>query len=141
MTDEQYNSITEKLDKALKLLEPKTQSTDNTPKTENNTSKREFKSLTGIVRWPEVKQGKKGQFLVFKLSGTQDGEISCNIWNESLIDGIVDGMKIEAEGCYSNWGQYSNFTVRAYNILEAPLREDVETQQPTIDEPEDDMPF
>lgn len=141
MTDEQFNSITEKLDKALKLLEQKAQNTGNTPKTGNNAPKRELKSLTGVVRWSEVKQGKRGQFLVFKLSGTQDGEISCNIWDESLIDGIVDGMKIEAEGCYSNWGQYSNFTVRAYNILEAPLREDAETQQPTIDEPEDDMPF
>lgn len=141
MTDEQFNSITEKLDKVLKLLEQNTQSASNAPKTGNNASEGELKSLTGVVRWSEVKQGKKGQFLVFKLSGTQDGEISCNIWDESLIGGIADGMKIEAEGCYSNWRQYSNFTVRNYNILEAPLREEATAQQPTIDEPEDDIPF
>ena len=91
----------------------------------------------------KAEQAKNSVEAVFKekteLKNTADAELKAA--EKSLIDGIVDGMKIEAEGCYSNWGQYSNFTVRAYNILEAPLREDAETQQPTIDEPEDDMPF
>lgn len=140
MTDEQFKTLNEKLDKVLQLIEKNTQDTANTSKSINNTPKRELKTLTGVVRWAEVKQGKKGQFLVFKLSGTQDGEISCNIWDEPLIGGIVDGMKIEVEGHYSNWGQYSNFTVRSYNVLEAPQQEEA-PQQPATDEPEDDIPF
>ena len=70
MTDEQFNSITDKLNAILQLLTTAKVNTDkkeNAPKKSTNAPRSDSKTLTGTVKWAELKEGKKGQFLVFKL--------------------------------------------------------------------------
>ncbi len=138
MTNEQFNSISDKLDKILEKL----QSTSSRiqPKTCENTPRSDLKTLTGQARWVEEKQGKKGIFIVFKLIGSEDGDVACNIWDVETVQRVMDGMKVRVSGCYSKWGNYQNFTVKTLSVLE-----NSPTPQQTEDSSElpadDDIPF
>lgn len=143
MTDEQFNSITDKLNAILQLLTTSKVNTDkkeNAPKKSTNAPRSDSKTLTGTVKWAELKEGKKGQFLVFKLFDSEDGVVACNIWDIDTVGSCADGMRVEVNGYYSTWGQYSNFTVRGLKILSTP---DSQAQQEasTPEDNEDEVPF
>ena len=138
MTDEQFNSISDKLDKILEKLQ--SSSSRMQPKTGENTPRSDLKTLTGQARWVEEKQGKKGVFIVFKLIGSEDGDVACNIWDVETVQRVMDGMKVRVSGYYSKWGNYQNFTVKTLSVLE-----NSPTPQQTEDSSElpadDDIPF
>lgn len=143
MTDEQFNSITDKLNAILQLLTTAKVNTDkkeNAPKKSVNTPRSDSKTLTGQARWVEEKQGKKGVFIVFKLIGSEDGDVACNIWDVETVQRVMDGMKVRVSGYYSKWGNYQNFTVKTLSVLE-----NSPTPQQTEDSSElpadDDIPF
>lgn len=144
MTDEQFNSISEKLNAILELLTTAKVNADkkeNAPKTSANTSRSDSKTLTGTVKWAELKEGKRGQFLVFKLFDSEDGIVACNIWDIDSVGTCADGMKVEVNGYYSTWGQYSNFTVKSLKILSTPEGETQPTSSNTPEDDEDEVPF
>lgn len=138
MTDEQFNSISDKLDKILEKLQ--SASSRIQPKTGENAPRSDSKTLTGQARWVEEKQGKKGVFIVFKLIGSEDGDVACNIWDVETVQRVMDGMKVRVSGYYSKWGNYQNFTVKTLSVLE-----NSPTPQQTEDSSElpadDDIPF
>lgn len=138
MTDEQFNSISDKLDKILEKLQ--SASSRIQPKTGENAPRSDLKTLTGQARWVEEKQGKKGVFIVFKLIGSEDGDVACNIWDVETVQRVMDGMKVRVSGHYSKWGNYQNFTVKTLSVLE-----NSPTPQQTEDSSElpadDDIPF
>lgn len=143
MTDEQFNSISEKLNAILELLttaKVNAEKKENAPKTSVNVPRSDSKTLTGTVKWAELKEGKKGQFLVFKLFDTEDGVVACNIWDVNTVGVCSDNMKVEVSGYYSTWGQYSNFTVRSLKILSAPEGE-TQPASPNPEDDEDEVPF
>lgn len=144
MTDEQFNSITDKLNAILQLLTTAKVNTDkkeNAPKKSVNTPRSDSKTLTGTVKWAELKEGKKGQFLVFKLFDSEDGVVACNIWDIDTVGSCADGMRIEVNGYYSTWGQYSNFTVRGLKILSTPDGQSQSEDTSTPEDNEDEVPF
>lgn len=144
MTDEQFNNISEKLNAILELLttaKVNAEKKENTPKTSANASRSDSKTLTGTVKWAELKEGKKGRFLVFKLFDTEDGIVACNIWDVNTVGFCSDNMKVEVSGYYSTWGQYSNFTVKSLKILSAPEGETQPTSSNTPEDDEDEVPF
>lgn len=138
MTYEQFNSISDKLDKILEKLQ--SASSRIQPKTGENAPRSDLKTLTGQARWVEEKQGKKGVFTVFKLIGSEDGDVACNIWDVETVQRVMDGMKVRVSGYYSKWGNYQNFTVKTLSVLE-----NSPTPQQTEDSSElpadDDIPF
>lgn len=138
MTNEQFNSISDKLDKILEKLQATSSRIQ--PKTGENAPRSDLKTLTGQARWVEEKQGKKGIFIVFKLIGSEDGDVSCNIWDVETVQRVMDGMKVRVSGYYSKWGNYQNFTVKTLSVLE-----NSPTPQQTEDSSElpadDDIPF
>jgi hypothetical protein len=138
MTNEQFNSISDKLDKILEKLQSTSSRTQ--PKTGENAPRSDSKTLTGQARWVEEKQGKKGVFIVFKLIGSEDGDVACNIWDVETVQRVMDGMKVRVSGYYSKWGNYQNFTVKTLSVLE-----NSPTPQQTEDSSElpadDDIPF
>lgn len=139
MTDEQFNSISDKLDKILEKL----QSTSSRiqPKTGENAPRNDLKTLTGQARWVEEKQGKKGVFIVFKLIGSEDGDVACNIWDVETVQRVMDGMKVRVSGHYSKWGNYQNFTVKTLCVLEnSPVSQQVADSSELIAD-DDDIPF
>ena len=144
MTDEQFNSITDKLNAILQLLTTAKVNTDkkeNAPKKSVNTPRSDSKTLTGTVKWAELKEGKKGQFLVFKLFDSEDGVVACNIWDVDSVGSCADGMRVEVNGYYSTWGQYSNFTVRGLKILSTPDGQSQSEDTSTPEDNEDEVPF
>ena len=144
MTDEQFNSITDKLNAILQLLTTAKVNTDkkeNAPKKSVNTPRSDSKTLTGTVKWAELKEGKKGQFLVFKLFDSEDGVVACNIWDIDSVGSCADGMRVEVNGYYSTWGQYSNFTVRGLKILSTPDGQSQSEDTSTPEDNEDEVPF
>lgn len=144
MTDEQFNSITDKLNAILQLLTTARANTDkkeNAPKKSTNAPKSDSKTLTGTVKWAELKEGKKGQFLVFKLFDSEDGVVACNIWDIDSVGSCADGMRVEVNGYYSTWGQYSNFTVRGLKILSTPDSQAQQEDTSTPEDNEDEVPF
>lgn len=144
MTDEQFNSISEKLNAILGLLttaKVNAEKKENTPKTSANTPRSDSKTLMGTVKWAELKEGKKGQFLVFKLFDTEDGVVSCNIWDIDSVGTCSDNMKVEVSGYYTTWGQYSNFTVRGLKILSTPDSQNPQEEAKTPEDDEDEVPF
>lgn len=144
MTDEQFNSISEKLNAILELLttsKVNAEKKENAPKTSTNTSRSDSKTLTGTVKWAELKEGKRGQFLVFKLFDSEDGVVACNIWDIDSVGTCADGMRVEVNGYYSTWGQYSNFTVKSLKILSTPEGEAQPTSSNTPEDDEDEVPF
>ena len=144
MTDEEFNDISEKLNTILELLttaKGNAEKKENTPKTSANAPRSDSKTLTGTVKWAELKEGKKGRFLVFKLFGTEDGIVACNIWDVNTVGFCSDNMKVEVFGYYSTWGQYSNFTVKSLKILSAPEGEAQPTSSNTPEDDEDEVPF
>lgn len=144
MTDEQFNSITDKLNAILQLLTTAKVNTDkkeNAPKKSVNTPRSDSKTLTGTVKWAELKEGKKGQFLVFKLFDSEDGVVACNIWDIDTVGSCADGMRVEVNGYYSTWGQYSNFTVRGLKILSTPDGQSQSEDTSTPEDNEDEVPF
>lgn len=144
MTDEQYQQITDKLNAILQLLTTSKANTDkkeNAPKKSTNAPKNDSKTLTGTVKWAELKEGKKGQFLVFKLFDSEDGVVACNIWDVDSVGSCADGMRVEVNGYYSTWGQYSNFTVRGLKILSTPDGQSQSEDTSTPEDNEDEVPF
>lgn len=144
MTDEQFNSISEKLNTILELLTAPKESAKkggNTPKTSVNTTKSDSKTLTGIVKWAELKEGKKGKFLVFKLFNTEDGVVACNIWDIDSVGSCSDNMNVKVSGYYSTWGQYSNFTVQSLKILSIPEGQPQSAESTSSEDDEDEVPF
>lgn len=144
MTDEQFNSISEKLNAILELLTTAKVNADkkeNTPKTSANAPGSDSKTLTGTVKWAELKEGKKGQFLVFKLFDSEDGVVACNIWDIDSVGTCADGMEVEVNGYYSTWGQYSNFTVKGLKILFTPDSQSPQEEAKTPEDDEDEVPF
>lgn len=144
MTDEQFNDMSEKLNAILELLttaKVNAEKKENAPKTSVNTPRSDSKTLTGTVKWAELKEGKRGQFLVFKLFDSEDGIVACNIWDIDSVGTCADGMKVEVSGYYSTWGQYSNFTVKSLKILSAPEGETQPTSSNTPEDDEDEVPF
>lgn len=144
MTDEQYQQITDKLNAILQLLTTSKANTDkkeNAPKKSTNAPKSDSKTLTGTVKWAELKEGKKGQFLVFKLFDSEDGVVACNIWDIDTVGSCTDGMRVEVNGYYSTWGQYSNFTVRGLKILSTPDGQSQSEDTSTPEDNEDEVPF
>ena len=144
MTDEQFNSITDKLNAILQLLTTSKVNTDkkeNAPKKSTNAPRSDSRTLTGTVKWAELKEGKKGQFLVFKLFGSEDGVVACNIWDIDTVGSCADGMRVEVNGYYSTWGQYSNFTVRGLKILSTPDGQSQSEDTSTPEDNEDEVPF
>lgn len=138
MTDEQFNSISDKLDKILEKLQPTPPRIQ--PKTGENAPRSDLKTLTGQARWVEEKQGKKGVFIVFKLIGSEDGDVACNIWDVETVQRVMDGMKVRVSGYYSKWGNYQNFTVKMLSVLEnspTPQQTEDSSELPT----DDDIPF
>ena len=139
MTDEQFNSISDKLDKILEKLQ--SSSSRMQPKTGENTPRSDLKTLTGQARWVEEKQGKKGVFIVFKLIGSEDGDVACNIWDVETVQRVMDGMKVRVSGYYSKWGNYQNFTVKTLCVLEnSPVSQQAADSSELIAD-DDDMPF
>ena len=139
MTDEQFNSISDKLDKILEKLQ--SSSSRIQPKTGENTPRSDLKTLTGQARWVEEKQGKKGVFIVFKLIGSEDGDVACNIWDVETVQRVMDGMKVRVSGYYSKWGNYQNFTVKTLCVLEnSPVSQQAADSSELIAD-DDDMPF
>lgn len=139
MTDEQFNSISDKLDKILEKLQ--SSSSRIQPKTGENTPRSDLKTLTGQARWVEEKQGKKGVFIVFKLIGSEDGDVACNIWDVETVQRVMDGMKVRVSGYYSKWGNYQNFTVKTLCVLEnSPVSQQAVDSSELIAD-DDDMPF
>ena len=139
MTDEQFNSISDKLDKILEKLQ--SSSSRMQPKTGENTPRSDLKTLTGQARWVEEKQGKKGVFIVFKLIGSEDGDVACNIWDVETVQRVMDGMKVRVSGYYSKWGNYQNFTVKTLCVLEnSPVSQQAVDSSELIAD-DDDMPF
>ena len=138
MTDEQFNCISDKLDKILEKLQSTSSRIQS--KTGENAPRGDLKALTGQARWVEEKQGKKGVFIVFKLIGSEDGDVACNIWDVETVQRVMDGMKVRVSGYYSKWGNYQNFTVKTLSVLE-----NSPTPQQTEDSSElpadDDIPF
>ena len=144
MTDEQFNSITDKLNAILQLLttaKTNTYKKENAPKKSVNALGNDSKTLTGTVKWVELKEGKKGQFLVFKLFDSEDGVVACNIWDIDSVGSCADGMRVEVNGYYSTWGQYSNFTVRGLKILSTPDGQSQSEDTSTPEDNEDEVPF
>lgn len=144
MTDEQFNDISEKLNAILELLttaKVNAEKKENTPKTSANAPRSDSKTLTGTVKWAELKEGKKGQFLVFKLFDSEDGVVACNIWDIDSVGSCADGMRVEVNGYYSTWGQYSNFTVRGLKILSTPDGQSQSGDTSTPEDNEDEVPF
>ena len=144
MTDEQFNSITDKLNAILQLLTTSKANTDkkeNAPKKSTNAPRSDSKTLTGTVKWAELKEGKRGQFLVFKLFDSEDGVVACNIWDVDSVGSCADGMRVEVNGYYSTWGQYSNFTVRGLKILSTPDGQSQSEDTSTPEDNEDEVPF
>ena len=144
MTDEQYQQITDKLNAILQLLTTSKANTDkkeNAPKKSTNAPRSDSKTLTGTVKWAELKEGKKGQFLVFKLFDSEDGVVACNIWDVDSVGSCADGMRVEVNGYYSTWGQYSNFTVRGLKILSTPDGQSQSEDTSTPEDNEDEVPF
>lgn len=143
MTDEQFNSISEKLNAILELLttaKVNAEKKENAPKTSANAPRSDSKTLTGTVNGAELKEGKRGRFLVFKLFGTEDGVVACNIWDIDSVGICSNDMEVEVSGYYSTWGQYSNFTVRSLKILSAPEGE-TQPASPNPEDDEDEVPF
>lgn len=139
MTDEQFNSISDKLDKILEKLQ--SASSRIQPKTGENAPRSDLKTLTGQARWVEEKQGKKGVFIVFKLIGSEDGDVACNIWDVETVQRVMDGMKVRVSGYYSKWGKYQNFTVETLCVLEnSPVSQQVADSSELIAD-DDDIPF
>lgn len=144
MTEEQFNSISEKLNAILELLttaKVNAEKKENAPKTSVNAPRSDSKTLTGTVKRAELKEGKRGRFLVFKLFGTEDGVVACNIWDIDSVGICSNDMEVEVSGYYSAWGQYSNFTVKRLKILFTPDAPDPQEEAKAPEDDEDEVPF
>lgn len=129
MTDEQFNSLETKLNDVLELLKAKSSATSTDKRSENASEndktppKKASKELTGIVRWAEIKQGRRGEFCVFKLFDSEDGVVACQIWDTGHVQIPIDGARVRVSGNYSEFKGFSNFTVRSLLVLEMPPEE------------------
>jgi hypothetical protein len=124
----------------MKLSTNKDTENTNSPKNKNNTSKGESKTLKGTVAYPEIKNGKKTDFLVFKLTHVENGvDTACKCFDKKYFD-IQEGCQVEIEGFYQEWGGYTSFVVEKLSIIGSNSTSETNNSS-NEEEVEDDMPF
>jgi len=105
-------------------------------KSYSNTPKGEEEVLGGVVAYPEVKQGKKAEFMTFKLCNTEKGDVQCKSFDKGLFEKVERDAKIIVKGFFQEYKGYSSFVVN--DVMATEPTEQAE--QPT-EEDSDDVPF
>ena len=112
----------------------------NAPKKQNTTPKGDSKTLKGTVAYPEIKNGKKTDFFVFKLTNVENGvDTSCKCFDKKYFD-TQAGCQVEIEGFYQEWGGYTSFVVEKLSIIGSNSTSETNNSS-NEEEVEDDMPF
>ena len=124
----------------MKLSTNKDTENTNSPKNKNNTSKGESKTLKGTVAYPEIKNGKKTDFFVFKLTHVENGvDTACKCFDKKYFV-TPAGCQVEIEGFYQEWGGYTSFVVEKLSIIGGNSTSETNNSS-NEEEDEDDMPF
>lgn len=148
MTDEQFDKLMGKLDELIGCLNR--QPSSNAPKANRITPKGDLETIVGVVAYPEWKAGKKRDFLVFKLQGTERTDVDCKCFNSSVASLISEGATIACIGHFDEWNGYTSFIVeevevRSERTVDVGLEKDRQARQnKKKEEPEefeDDVPF
>ena len=139
---ENSKAIAQKLRELADLFDGNTNSTNATAaKTYKKAPKGDDETLSGIIAYPERKEGVKAQFMVWNLKNTAKGDVSCKTFDGALFDLIVEGQQVNCVGNFQEWKGYSSFNVK---FIEAKGEANDGTTKPTPindDLNDDDVPF
>lgn len=93
--------------------------------------------IEGVVKYAEIRQGKKSNYLVFKLIN-KDGEENAKTFKPELFDLLAEEAEVKVKGFHQEWKGFQSFIINeviASKIAGAPIA----TQEE--DDDTDNVPF